>query len=139
MSIYLVLFIGVFGCLGVWIRAGQIHFKVPGIRFEDVISHLATVVIAISVTTFADFLLNTPESPSPTKLILMFGLALLAIAAGVCALVIPDEGICFVTAKIGAALAVVEWIWVNSTNPHFGNREREDPRAILGGLTPEEQ
>jgi len=123
------------GAVGVWIPIVQMHYKMPGVGIEDVLSHLGTLVVAVALTTLADFQLSKEAGSNPTARLVLYVLALGSTAGGLIALLLPDKDSCLTYALIGSALGAFEWIWVNVSNPQFG-AEEANATAAIGGPTP---
>ena len=131
LLVYLVVCVVGFGGLGVWIPIAQMKLGVLSATVEGVISNLATLVISVAVTAYADFQLRAQPGAGKTKRLLFLGIVLLAAALGVCALIISNKEIALPLALAGSVLAVLKWVLVNSSNPSFG--EDTNPISSLGG------
>jgi hypothetical protein len=129
---YLVFFVVGIGGLGVWIPLYQMHMPKPTITLTNVIASIATLVISLSVTAYADFQLQSSERPAgKTRKIFFFALMLLSAGAGVCALILPDTILSLKIVYLGSGLAIFKWVLVNASNPAFS--DDSNSIATLGG------
>ena len=129
---YLLFFVVGIGGLGVWIPLYQMHMPTPTITLTNVVASIATLIISLGVTAYADFQLQTSEHPAgKTKKIVFLALMLLSAGTGVCALIIPDPDLSLKIVSIGSGLAILKWVLVNASNPAFA--EDSNSIATLGG------
>jgi hypothetical protein len=129
---YLLIFVVGIGGLGVWIPLYQMHLPKPTITLTNVVASIATLVISLGVTAYADFQLQTSERPAgKTKKIFFLALMLLSAGAGVCALILPDADLSLKIVCFGSGLAILKWVLVNASNPAFA--DDSNSIAALGG------
>jgi hypothetical protein len=116
----------------VWIPLYQMHLPKPTITLTNVVASIATLVISLGVTAYADFQLQTSERPAgKTKKIFFLALMLLSAGAGVCALILPDADLSLKIVCFGSGLAILKWVLVNASNPAFA--DDSNSIAALGG------
>lgn len=132
LVLYLIFFVVGIGGLGVWIPLYQMHMPNPTITLTNVIASIATLIISLGVTAYADFQLQTNGRPAgKTKRIFFLALMLLSAGAGVCALILPDTNLSLKIVYCGSGLAILKWVLVNASNPAFA--DDANSIAALGG------
>jgi hypothetical protein len=129
---YLIFFVIGIGGLGVWIPLYQMHMPKPTITLPNVIASIATLVISLAVTAYADFQLQTSErAAGKTKKLIFLALMVFSAGAGVCALILPDTNLSLKVVYLGSGLAILKWVLVNASNPAFA--DDSNSIAALGG------
>jgi hypothetical protein len=129
---YLVVFVIGIGGLGVWIPLYQMHMPKPTITLPNVIASIATLVISLAVTAYADFQLQPGErGAGKTKKLCFLALMVFSAGAGVCALILPDINLSLKVVCLGSGLAILTWVLVNASNPAFA--DDSNSIAALGG------
>jgi hypothetical protein len=126
---FAVIILGI-GGLGVWISYAQYRFQVTGVSAGNVLMNLATFIIAIAVTAFADYLVTKNENDERTKSLLLFSFTLISSVAAVCIFVITIQKVQVICALVGFLLTTVTWLCVNSRNRDLVD---EKPVNVLGG------
>lgn len=129
-AVYFTVIILGIGGLGVWISFFQLRLQVTGVTSTVVLGNLATFVIALTVTAFADYLVTKSEGDERTKDLILFSLTMLAAASGVCIFIVGVPRVQEICAWTGGLLAVLVWVVVNA---HNRNLVEEKPVGILGG------
>jgi len=127
LCLYLLLIV-LIGGLGVWISLVQ-HWRASNPQtIYTFIGNLGTFSISVAVMSFADFLLMAGYSSTRALLLLVWmAIAIVASAASLILQVPLMLGV-----AIGAAImALVEWLFVNFSNPVFD--VASNPQATLGG------
>ncbi len=128
--VYFAIIIMGIGGLGVWITFGQYKLNVPGVLVPNVLSNLATFIIAIAVNSFADYLITKGEGDERTKALILFSFTILSTAAAVCILVVSTQQIKEACAWLGGVLAALTWLSVKVTDADLGGQKFV---SILGG------
>jgi hypothetical protein len=128
--IYFICIIVGIGGLGVWISLAQYELERPGASLGNLQNNLATLVIAISVTAFADYLVTKSTGDDRTTRLVLFVLTLLATAASICIFVIANPCVERVCTWTAAAVGAFVWIIVNWGHPNLVD---SPPVAALGG------
>lgn len=118
------------GGLGVWISFAQYKLGRAGATLGALQNNLATFVIAISVTAFADYLIVKNTKDDRTARLFLFVLTLVSLASASCIFVIGNATFEKACVWTGAVVAALIWIIVNWGHPNLVDT---DAVSTLGG------
>lgn len=113
LCLYFIIVICVAGALGAWIPLAQISMGNKVLTLLGVHRSLATYVIGIVVTAFADCIVRRREEPTFTLFLLGATLASTALAITV---LLVDNGWVNTFSRVGTGLAAMVWLMVHDAD-----------------------
>lgn len=135
LLLYFLIVVCFIGALGTLIPLAQIYIGDTTISWLSVHRSLATYVIAIAVTAFADCVVNRREEDDPTFTLLLLGLTLLSAAFAIVVLIVDRNDLVSKLSPSGAVLAAMVWLMVHDADPSL--TPEDDPYSMLGGEKPQ--
>jgi hypothetical protein len=124
---FVIIVLGV-GGLGVWIPLGQ-HLNDGAIFEIDVYRSFATYIIAIAITSFAEFLLRKDDEDNRTLTLFLLGMALVGTVPAIIILFNNSIQWAHICALISAIATLWLWFIALSGSEAF---EEGDARVTLG-------
>jgi len=124
---FLIIVLGV-GGVGVWIPLGQ-HLNSGQVLAIDVYRNFATYVIAIAITSFAEFLLGNHDGDNRTLTLFLLGMALVATVPAIVILFNTSLTMAHTCAWISSIATLWLWFIAISGSATF---EEANPRDTLG-------
>jgi hypothetical protein len=124
---FVIVVLGV-GGVGVWIPLGQ-HLNDGKILEIDVYRSFATYIIAIAITSFAEFLLRSEGEDNGTLRLCLLGMALVGTVPAIIILCHDSISWAYFCSWISAIATLWLWFIALSGSPTF---EEGDPRTTLG-------
>jgi len=133
LLLYFLIVICFIGALGTLIPVAQIFFGSTTLTWLSVHHSLATYVIAIAVTAFADCIVSEREKDDATFTLFLLGLTLLSAACAIAVLLVDRTEIVSKLSAGGAAVAAIVWLMVHDADPML---TQENAYSALGGEKP---
>lgn len=130
LLLYFIFIICMFGALGAWIPAAQIWFGDTKMTWVSVHRSLATYVIGIAITSFADCVACDREKENKTFQLFLLGLMFIGVAAAIIVLLVETEQTIVKYSYLGTLIAAILWLMVHDADP---NLTKEDALSALGG------
>lgn len=129
--IYLAVFVVGFGGLGFWIPFIKYRMAIVDATEAAVFANLATYIVAIAVTAFADYLVaESTGEDHRTRALWLFSLTLFAAIPATIVILTPNRWLQLHCSQVGAVAAALVWMLVNGQNPNLVDA---NPIATLGG------
>jgi hypothetical protein len=125
---FVIIVIGI-GGTGIWIPLWQLHSGGTTTAM-DVYRNYATWVIAIAITSFAEFLLRKRERDERTVTLFLLGLAIVGTVPAIALLISQSVTVAKYCTWVSAAAALWLWFIALADSPSF---EEEDARTAIGG------
>ena len=126
---YFFLAVCFFGALGTWVSAGRLWYGSESADVLSVYNNLATYIISIAVTAFADYF-KRPEENNVALGLFLLTVTGLSVLGAIVVLATEDQGIAWwilLSGGFGAA-----WVWLNVHDSDPGLIP-DDPYSSLGG------
>lgn len=133
LLLYFLIVICFIGALGTLIPVAQIFFGNTTLTWLSVHHSLATYVIAIAVTAFADCVVSRREEDDATFTLFLLGLTLLSAACAIVVLLVDSPDIVAKLSAGGAAVAAIVWLMVHDADPEL---TQDNAYSALGGEKP---
>lgn len=134
LLLYFLIVICFIGALGTLIPVAQVMFGSTALTWLSVHHNLATYIIAIAVTAFADCIVSRREEDDATFTLFLLGLTLISATCAVAVLLVGRIEIAWKLSAGGAALAAMVWLMVHDADPTL---TRDNAYSALGGEKPQ--
>ena len=133
LLLYFIIVVCMLGALGAWIPAAQIWFGNKTLMWVNVHRSLATYIISIAITAFADCIVRKQDEDNTTFQLLLLGLTLAVVASALIVLLIDVEATIVRYSIYGTILAAIIWLMVNDAHPEL---TKTDAYSAIGGEIP---
>jgi Na+/H+ antiporter NhaA len=133
LLLYFIIVICFLGALGTLIPVAQVYFGSGAVTRTIVYRELATYVIAIAVTAFADCVVRELKEDDPTFKLFLLGLAILATVCAILVLLLDSTRPLGALSLAGSTFAGFVWLMVHDADPTL---IQEDAYSALGGENP---
>ncbi|MCI0622785.1 MAG: hypothetical protein L0387_14180 [Acidobacteria bacterium] len=130
LMLYFVIVVCFVGALGTLIPLAQIYFGSTTLSWLSVHRSLATYVIAIAVTAFADCVVSRRQEDDATFILFLLGLTILSTVCAIVVLLVAGNEVVPRLSSAGAALAAIVWLMVHDADPLLAP---DDAYSALGG------
>lgn len=134
LLLYFLIVVCFIGALGTLIPVAQIYLGNTPPSSLSVHRSLATYVIAIVVTAFADCIVSRRQEDDETFTLFLLGLTILSTVSAIIVLLIDDNNLVSKLSLVGAVLAGIVWLMVHDADPTL---TPDDAFSALGGEKPQ--
>lgn len=131
---YFIIVVCMLGALGAWIPAAQIWFGNKTLMLSNIHRNLATYIVSIAITAFADCMVRRKDEDDKTFQLLLLGLTLAVVACSLVVLLIDTEETIIRYSIYGTITAAIIWLMVNDSNPAL--TKPTDAFSPIGGQMP---